>query len=244
MAPSECGAAVTLTFDLRASAVNGVPNANSKFVVAGFGDVITVQLFAIITNTDGNQTNDGLLGISGSFVSIAVGSGMGTWSALGTDMGEINPDFRGTGSQSGLHAATDTNGGGFDLGSPSGAADMGVPAPNPYFAANSLTLLTKFGTDPSTPSNLEFLVGTKTFTFDGGLSIIDLNSVGRSTSALTKPIKWTSDGVAYVKNANDAAFIGYGANIFIGAPESSAFGLILMGAFGLIGFRRADNLRF
>ena len=148
MVPSDCRAAVTLIFDLRASAVNGVPNASSKFVLGPHhGDVESVQLFAIIANADGNQTNDGLLGISGSFVSIAVGSSTGIWTALGSDTQEINPDFRGVGSQSGLTAATDTNGGGFDLGTPSGVADMGVPAPNPYFQANSVTNLTKFGSD-------------------------------------------------------------------------------------------------
>ena len=218
LAPSECGAAVTLTYDLRVSAFNGVPIVGGKIAPKStLGDVVTVQLFAIIANTDGNQTNDGLLQVSGSFVS-AANESTGVWSALGTDQSEINPDFRGTGSQSGLLATTDNNGGGFDLGTPGGATDTAIPNPNPYFTARSVSDSTKFGTDANAPSNLEFLVGTKTFTISSpGLALLQLNFVGRSTTSLSKPNKWTSDGVVFTKNGNTQHSLATAHPYFLGA---------------------------
>ena len=243
VAPSKSNAVVSLTYDLRVSALNGIQVPDSKFAVGVPGDVVTVKLIAIVLNANNNQTNDGFLGAAGSFVSTGMG-GAGTWSAFGSALTENGVDFRGVGSQSGLLAtAPDTTLGGADVGLVGGAADTGVPAPNPYFAANTNSLSVLLGTDAASSSNLEFLLGTKTFTITA-LGTVQLSFVGRSTSALSKPNKWTTDGVALTKNGNDAAFIGYGLPVLINVPEPTAFGMVVLGALGLVGFRRAGVRRF
>ncbi len=234
-------AVVSLTFDLRATQVNGVAAADAKSVTVGSaGDVVTLQLFAIVNGVDNNQANDGFLAAAGSFVSSGSNGGSrGTWGALGANPanGDVDPLFRGTGSQNGTLAATDANFGGFDLGRDNGASDTSIPSPNPYFQVSSNTNNPVFGAGAG--NSVQFLLGTKTFTIaELTASPITLNFVGRTTSALSKPNKWTVDGVSKSLSGNAVADIAYGASVIIAVPEPSAFGMIALGALSMVGFRR------
>jgi len=235
-------AAVTLTFDLRAVSATGADLSGNKAINnATVGSVVTLQLYAVIANTSGSQTNDGILAVAGSFLSIGtVADSTGTWSAPG-GVTELNSILQGTGSQNGsLSITSDTNFGGADLGITGGTADTGIPSPNRYMVANTNSLTTLLGTNSATSANLEFLIATKTFTIATAVSSpIQLNFSGRTTSAISKPIKWTSDGLALTKNGNDTAHIAYTPDVVINVvPEPSAFGMVLIGALGLVGFRR------
>ena len=245
--------AAQLTFDLRATSVTASGQLNSTKSVAGdIGTVITVQLFGIINGTDGTQLNDGILSGGGSFLSLGgVAGGSGTWLAfdgtatygtagsgtvVNTDAG---PSFRGALSQNGGLAATDTTFGGADLGRDNGLADTATPTPNPYFkyVSNSVPSAI-FGTQ-AIAGPTEFLLGTKTFRIDSAItSPITLQFAGRVTTALSKEIKYFIDGVSKSFNGNDAN-IAYASGIVVTAvPEPSAFGMLALGALGLVGFRR------
>jgi hypothetical protein len=243
MTAQDSSAAVTLTFDLRATAAGGGASLGGAKVVnaADVGSTVTLELWAIIANTNNNQTNDGILAVAGSFLSIGTAAGTtGTWSAPG-GVTELNSLLQGTGSQNGsLSITSDTNFGGADLGVTGGAQDSALPSPNRYMVANTNSLTTLFGTNNATSANLEFLIATKTFTIATAVgSPIQLNFSGRSTSAISKPIKWTSDGVSLSRSGNSAADIAYTPNVVINVvPEPSAFGMLLVGALGLVGFRR------
>ncbi len=245
--------AVQITFDLRATSVTPDGQINSAKSVGGVvGTVITVQLFGIINGLDATQLNDGILSGGGSFLSSgSLGGGSGTFLAFdgtatyGTaGSGVVNntdaaPAFRGALSQNGGLAATDTDFGGSDLGRDNAVVDAATPNPNPYFkyVSNSVPTAT-FGTQ-AIAGPTEFLLGTKTFRIDSAVtSQITLQFAGRNTTALSKEIKFTLDGVAKTLNGTDAN-IGYGAGIVItSVPEPGAFAMLALGAFGIVGFRR------
>lgn len=240
--------AVQLTFDLRATAVSSGGQLNgAKSVSADVGTVITVQLFGIINGADATQLNDGILSGGGSFLSFgSVVGGSGTWLAsdgtatYGTAVNtDAAPAFRGALSQNGSLAATDTTLGGSDLGRDNALVDAATPSPNPYFkyVSNNVPAAT-FGTQ-AIAGTTEFLLGTKTFRIDQLVtSPITLQFAGRNTTALSKEIKFTLDGVAKSLNGTDAN-IGYISGIVITAvPEPSAFGMLALGALGIVGFRR------
>lgn len=245
---SQQSQAVQLTFDLRATSTTGGTIDSGKTVNgAANGTVITVQLFAIINGLDATQLNDGILSGGGSFLSLGSLAGTtGTWLAFdgtatyGTAVNtDAAPAFRGALSQNGSLAATDTTFGGFELGRDNAAVDAATPSPNPYFkyVSNAVPTAT-FGTQ-AIAGTTEFLLGTKTFRIDTAVtSSISLQFAGRNTTALSKEIKFTLDGVAKTFNGTDAN-IGYGTAITIAAvPEPSAFGMLALGALGLVGFRR------
>lgn len=240
--------AFQLTFDLRATAVSAGGQLNGAKSVSGdVGTLITVQLFGIISGADATQLNDGILSGGGSFLSLgSLNGGSGTFLAFdgtptyGTAVNtDAAPAFRGALSQNGSLAATDTTLGGFDLGRDNGLVDAATPTPNPYFkyVSNAVPAAT-FGTQ-AIAGPTEFLLGTKTFRIDQAItSPITLQFAGRNTTALSKEIKFTIDGVAKSLNGTDAN-IGYISGIVVTTvPEPSAFGMLALGTLGLIGFRR------
>ena len=233
----DASAVITLTYDLRVTAVDNGSSFTAKSAQVGLGSIVTVQLFGIVTGADNNGTNDGLTQTQGSFVSAGIGGIAGLWSAGGALQTDVNASWRGTGAQNGLLAVTDATGGGFDLGLDGGGSDTGVPAPNPYFVAQNTTATFGTGANNST----EFLLGTKTFTISAVGSNITLQFAARNrTNGTTsvKPIKWISDGVAFSVSNGDAN-LGYSAPVVLSAvPEPSAFGMLALGALGLVGFRR------
>ena len=243
MTAQDSSAAVTLTFDLRATAAGGGASLGGAKVVnaADVGSTVTLELWAVIANTNSNQTNDAIISVAGSFLSIGTAAAStGTWSAP-AGVTELNPLLQGLGSQNGsLSITTDTNFGGADLGVTAGAQDGSLPSPSRYLVANTNSLGPLFGTNNATSANLEFLIATKTFTIATAVSSpIQLNFAARSTGAMSKPIKWVSEGATLTKNGNDAAHIAYTPDVVINVvPEPSAFGMVLVGALGLVGFRR------
>ena len=247
-------AVVSLTFDLRATSVftnaSGVAAVtNTKTVAANVGDIITFQLWATVIGTDNNQANDGITSGKGSFISsnLLLNGGAGTW--LGFDgtanySSTVNTDldaaFRGLATSNGLLATTDSTNGGFELGRDNAASESAVPVPNPYFSwaglsAGAPTLGSGAG------NSAQFLLGTKTWRVDTAItSPITLQFAGRVTTALSKDVKWTVDGVTKSFNGNDVTNIAYLPAVVITAavPEPSAFGMLALGALGLVGFRR------
>jgi hypothetical protein len=119
-----------LTFNLRATSVNGAPLSGAQTqhfipnVVAG--DVIAFDVFALVTGMDTNFTNDRVLQVDGSFRSTALAPGPGLRGNLKMDVvhSVVNPDtgdiithgFDGTAWSVGLQQDLDGDGD-LDVGS-------------------------------------------------------------------------------------------------------------------------------
>lgn len=225
-----------LVYDLRVS--NSTGSFTTKTAAVDVGYVVTLQLFAIVQGVDNNQANDGLTQSQGSFVSQGPAGIVGAFSAGGTAVTDVETAWRGLGAQNGLTALTNVNGGGFDLGLEGGGSDTGVPTLNPYFSAQQLSPI--FGSGAG--NNVEFLLGTKTFTVSAAVgSPITLQFAARNRTngvSSAKPIKFTVDGVAFSVSNGDPNITYGGAVQLAAVPEPSAFGMVLIGALGLVGFRR------
>ena len=140
--------ATPLTFDMRAVSVNTAGTITTptdvKNVTAAPGSVVTLNLFAVLANSDGNHANDGFFLTHGSFKS----SGGGLLGDLRGDTGntptQINntPNFNQGVAQSGFQADLDADTD-KDVGSlvTSGTS----PSPAPWFIASS-GIATFFGT--------------------------------------------------------------------------------------------------
>lgn len=188
--------AILVTYDLREA------GTGAKVVdVCRAGDVVEIDLYAIVQNLDGDPTNDGLLVTMGSFVS---------------DPGPLFGDLRGdvagqpqtktnnvapfdaTATQSGFQQDLDGDGD-WDVGS----YDAGSPAVLMWFIAGS-------GMEPVMGvDSAEFLIGRTTFTVtEGGfgdatgiLYVPRVRTTGIPSQRLTN--KFVSDGVTYKLSGAD-----------------------------------------
>ena len=236
--------AAGLVYDLRATGVTGGTLDSAKSVSVGIGSTVDFSLYAVVTGTTGNVTadegyqsgliamqtfvNSGPKNVKANYTDRALGS---QWGQLGSNLGTLQ-DINGDGD--------------IDIGGTvsNNAAGFFVPR-NAAGAVTSGAGVTVLGGNPSAT---EFLVGTFTITVT---AITDLNSVVPTFAN----VKWGAlggvlpsqrasfrvDGVSPNKNYNSAGFLGsVGSDVAIIAavPEPSAFGMILTGALGLIGFRR------
>lgn len=225
-----------ITYDLRAVGATGaatVVNPKTVSVAPGglVGSTVSFELFAVAAGT--NVTDDegfqsglmqirtfaaGTKNIKGDFTAKALGAG-----------------FSDSGSNSGSFA--DVNGDGdLDVGGTASSNAAG------YFTPRAAAIA--LGTGPGGTSS--FMIGTFTLTLT---SVVDLNSVVNTLVNVSWPSlntilnsqrsSWRADNVS--RNGGTAAPYNTiaGADVQIQlVPEPSAFGMLLVGALGLVGFRR------
>ena len=254
-----------LTFDLRAA--NAASGSKSATVAPG-DSVVLLDLWMVVTGTDAIATNDGLLSINGIMVlsgssapslgGISLDNAVpGNNAILGvpnTLHGALAPFNTGQGNtkvgliapwdSSGTSAggiARDLNGDGFtDIGgTTSNSAGNGFIAANASVVQNSASGLTPVTNFNLLANGVEFRLARYTFTITGGLSgstgvnvAVPLFSAAINASRAS----WTRDGT--VGQNGVAANLAVGSPVLISVPEPSAFGMVLVGIVGLLGFRR------
>ena len=222
-------ASAALMFDLRATALDGVPilaGPGQKLVFPTVGQNVTVEVFSIVSGVAANAATEGFQ----SFLSGDI---------LSDNNGAVKGDFQ-----------NPTLIPGFDSGAPSvgaladldGDGDIDLGSNNLTFVQGQhITVrsasVTIGNADGLTPS--EFRLFTVTFhvtqVANPGAA---LNLTFRLTN-LTAPTNfeaiWRVDG-ATVQTNNPTTGIGFSQIAPI--PEPSAFGMVLLGAIGIVGFRR------
>jgi hypothetical protein len=177
-----------LVVDLRAVALNGLPlsgsnNAKTVFVSGQPGDVVTLDLWGVVSGTDGFN-NEGLVSAHGSVISPG--------SLLGNIVGGPVAPFADSGSQNGSSQDIDSDGD-LDVGVvPNG----GTPGTG-WFIARAAALQTNgTRTDANTE---EFRIGQFTFTVTGGTSDTFVSYFRRANAAggnIVTSAVWSQDGAA------------------------------------------------
>ena len=248
-----------LTYDIRATAgTNGASlGGGGKTVgVQSSGSDITLQIWAQVTNaTPVGGAPFGIQAIMGSIVSTSVNAGDATGS-LGAVA--LQAPFT-VGSQSGGSAQLSTVSDGIlDRGA---AANLASPDLNHVLlakdggsggtqVAGSLFFATDLAPNGATVNTIangfEFLMGTATlslssFSLTPGAQVSMNWVIPASFSTNSKRNQraaWTQ-GDNLVTQGSSSALMFVAAPVVITAvPEPSAFGMVLIGALGLVGFRR------
>jgi hypothetical protein len=181
----------SLTIDLRATATTGGTVIDAKHVqFSGVaGATVTMNVYSLVTNGNGNPNDDGTLAVIGSFLS--------SFSDMSGNLEAVrDAEFTGTGSSNGL--ITDLDGDGdFDVGSNNNAV-----AAN-FFAARARQF---------TPFTAETLIGSVTWTFTANLSETFLNYRPRVSSNAGS---WIEDGTQIT--SSDVS-VGAPVHIFVPEP--------------------------
>ncbi len=250
--------AMQLTYEIRVNPVGtsaGVTIApDFKSAVANApGDVIALSLFAILNNANGNNADDGLTQTNGSFTSNNGGlqgnlRGDTNFVAGGNTQQNNVAGFQAGVSQSGFSFNNIDGDGDLDVGS---LVQTGSFNPAPWFIAVGGTGAggTTFGTGATT-SATTLLIGATTFT-------LGASALANQSTLVNYVPRIKTDGTIGQRNLHkfvlDGAIVslaGNDANLAVGTPvtlslipEPSAFGMVLLGAMGLVGFRRYGGKR-
>jgi hypothetical protein len=222
-----------LMVDFRAMTVNGSAVSDSKVVDAYDGDVVSIQIFALVQGT--NAANDeGLQSFGGSIYSS--GGTLGNLSSAA-----LAAPFNGSGSQNGSQQDFDSDGD-LDIGSiPTGAR----PAANSlYFfpRANAMqngSLGSVDGTPVAgaNPAAEEWLVGTVNFTVtmaQGPTTIEFVRRVFPNGANDPATSHWNEDGGGLRTGTSP-----YSSNpLFINIPEPSSVALAGLASLGLLARRK------
>jgi len=254
--------AAVMTYDLRIASATGagVVQDGKTFTNAANGDVLTLNLYAVLSNSSGTQLDDGMQAAWGSFKSTGSATtvqGTLRGDAAGSPSTQNNvAPFNGGTSVSGLKTDLDGDGD-LDVGNNQTAGTIS-PA-NSFFQAttNGATI---FGTN-ATAGSPEFLIGTTTFTVTDASQInpTSLNFIPRlnTSGGVSGPRihKFSIDGVTYAvdANGNGAASVGTNTTATTGtlvvgsaivvsppvaAPEPATLGLLGVAAAALLRRRK------
>jgi len=206
-----------LVIDVRAvSATGSTVVQNAKTVRAGgVGDVITFNVFAVVTGANGDQADDGILSFAGSFLSGDAGLG----AVRGSLSAARSAAMLGSGGSNGLVQDLDGDG------------DLDVGSNNNSNAANFFSARSK---DAPTPQfGMETLSGTLTMTIGqliaGGSN--DLTNVNFRPRTSSTSGSWFEDGSQITSSAYSA-----GANVQIlgNVPEPMSLGVAGLVGLGLL----------
>ncbi len=234
---SQNATAAGLVFDLRATNKNGVAlsAAEAKSLTAAPGDNIEIGMWAIVTGAAGNALPEGMQSALGKTISTHSGGFGGNQNTAVLEPLFVNTTLA-------LPTALDLNADTFlDFGS----ATFGTTnsTAGDWFARSSLSPgFQTVGT--AVPDGTEFKLFHFTYTVAAGAV------TGFASIQWTQQVTGTINSAAYSMDGSTTATtskgIGLGGTslgsaVVISAavvPEPSAFGMLALGALGLVGFRR------
>lgn len=244
-------ASASVMYDVRATAVNGVP-LPAAFAKGGFplaiNDTVTFTVYADVTGAAGNGGAEGFQ--AGFFSLLSTTAAGGTSGAFVA--GTVLPAFA-TGAFNG-GTLTDTNSDGINdrIG---GQRTIAAQSTAPFDITVRSGTTPKYDGTPI-PDGMEFALSTADFHI---LVLGDLLSVNVAPSIFLSGIgaskfsaTWAEDTTGGTASANrvggfqtlaqsaaNTGRIDIGAPVqFQSVPEPSAFGMVLLGAMGVVGARR------
>ena len=240
-----------LTYDLRASAVTLGQLTDRKTVTdARIGSEVTFDLYAVVTGLDNITTNDGYQFSYFSLTSNGqVGTNTGALSGLDGNATvptgiTLNPLFN-VGAVARGTPQSITADGIADIGGLNNTATTGwaKPRTNALDTSTGTAISPGFGipVPTATSAGLEYFMGQVKLFITG---VSAANTVTFNFKAPTGPLgitaigNWRVDGVTKSTVADQAVNSIPVSISLIAVPEPSAFGMVLMGAMGIVGLRR------
>jgi hypothetical protein len=221
----------SVIIDVRATAVNGVPTVDQKAVTAAPGDVVTFQLFATVTGTNGVD-DEGIQAINGSIRS-------STGGLLGNTSSTLIAPFNQSGSSAGATIDVDSDG------------DLDVSGPNQALAGSFYNPRSAAMTTDGTRSGESetFLLSGGTFTVTGSEGTTVLDYLQHRTSTGANNFAWgtflvdgNGGGTSPRNAANTPITTSGGVTITASAvPEPTGLALAGLGSLGLLARRRNKN---
>lgn len=237
LAATALTASATVSFDLRATLLNGVAVSDPKNVTIDVGSLIVLELYAIVAANPDTAALEGYTSfVGGTMLSSAGGNIFGNFETPTN----ITP-FRSSGSGTGLLKDLDGDGD-IDLGNDAAvftqgeyisvrSADGVEGNPSGLGASEFRLFRTSFRVtqlvNPSSTSPITLTFGIKNFAASGNEVIYTQEGALVSLSEPT-----AANGVFILSPVSLAAI-----------PEPSAFGMVLLGAMGMVGFRRLSFRR-
>lgn len=240
-------ASAILTFDLRALSGTGgatVLGPKSMLVnpITGVNSTVTFGLFAVVTGVNGTieETFQSALASVASFSSSGAKSIRGNFATV-----SIDPTFQTGAFFSGQVA--DLNGDGdLDVGGPATGATSVTGNFINVRSASATGALPGVSSDVASPTaaGREFKFGTVTFTITGVQAAGNdthfnfLVPTFGSAAFNAQRASYATDGTTKNGGTAVAPTVFAGSDVLVAVPEPSAFGMVLLGAMGLVGFRR------
>ena len=242
----------SLIYDLRAASVVGVGHVQDNKTVTGLviGDVVTLNLFVAVVGADAISTNEryafGFFGVNSNNGANGVLGNLGsTFDVAGNATSGVafNTNFNGA-SGRGTFGANTSGDTGQDIGpvaTNSSATNYANPFTSAAFAGTA-GALSNAGTPLTGIAGVgqEFALGTVQFRVTA-LSLAGQNTLVNFTlpASLGLAVKanWQIDVATGAQTLQGVK----GSDVSLGAlavPEPSAFGMLALGALGLVGFRR------
>ncbi len=229
--------AVQLTFEMLATAEGSSPGVvispDGLSAIALPGQVVGVDVVAVVHGTNGSNTDDGFLLTHGSFLS--VGSALGDYSVAGNNVAPFNGGVSQPGVLANLDGDPD-----LELGR---LATTGTPSPLPWFIATTGGTAAVMGTQVS-GGLTAFRIGHTTYTLaSNATGAVDLTYAPRiktdGLGAAQQLHRFTLDNTLWSLRGTDPEIAT--TSLHIATPEPSAGIMVLLGSIGLMGFRRSTG---
>jgi len=211
---SSASAAVILQYDLRNS------SGGKTVSVSAVGQEVTLSLYAMVYNGDGNANNDGFCAASGGITSAG---------ALKGDLQDVVlqvPFNTFTGTGVGLHVDLDA-----DTDLDVGQVSTGTTVSDFINAISGAT--SDYTYDVTEGDWQVWHIVDVTFKVNSGAAAdqsTDVNFQARNGTSIDKPQKLNMDGTYYKFKGNDTANVGIGAPVVITfIPEPATMALLALG---------------
>ena len=246
---SQVSSLAALTFDLRITARSSGLPVDPKFLTnAQLNEQISITIYADLT---GATANAGFEGIAQTYLSLV--SGVTTGSILGDfSTATVNPAFGAAATRGGTPRDTNTDGFMDRLGVGTTTAAQNTAASSDIVALTA-GLLNYAGTPIA--DGQRFTIATAVFTvkqLGSGLTVSVIPSIFTSGVGAARFTQiWAEDAATTTSASNrqtgfqnlgnvapNTGVASFPSSNMIGVPEPSAFGMVLLGSMGLLGFKR------
>lgn len=244
---SQVSSLAALTFDLRITARSSGLPVEPKFLTNPLlNEQISITIYAQLTGAAA-----GFEGIAQTYLSLV--SGVTPGSILGDfSTATVNPAFGAAATRGGTPRDTNTDGFMDRLGVGTTAASQNTAASSDIVALTA-GLLNYAGTPIA--DGQEFTIATAVFTvkqLGSGLTVSVIPSIFTSGVGAARFTQiWAEDAATNTSAANrqtgfqnlgnaapNTGVASFPSSNMIGVPEPSAFGMVLLGSMGLLGFKR------